>query len=163
VAVVVLLRGMPGNGKSFCSIVQKAWGKVDAVLHTDELYVGYIYTRRPDIYVHNLRQQIYPHYNRFILSVRDGWHEFLAEVVRRDAGRVRSLLIEGWNLNDCSEPLTRTLHDDGHTVFNFIASGMRYTLAEAASLSVEQMRDWLSANLTGTPTDPAPSNNRDRS
>ena len=74
-AIVVLLRGEPGNGKSFGSIVLKAHDCFDAVLHTDELYVGYIFTRKLELYRDDLRQQIWMHYHHLPRPVDEEWRQ----------------------------------------------------------------------------------------
>ena len=100
---VVLLRGDPGNGKSFGSLVLKALDHFDAVLHTDELYVGYIYTRQRTLYRDDLRGDIWRHYHEHRHTIESTWEQFLFEVVIKDAAKIDRLLVEGWHLTFCSD------------------------------------------------------------
>jgi NADH:ubiquinone oxidoreductase subunit len=140
-SLVVLLRGEPGNGKSFGSIVLKAMDCFDAVLHTDELYVGYIFTRKRDIYRDDLRSQIWAHYNQHATTVENEWHAYLFSIVAADAKKVSRLLVEGWQLTHCFEQLAAHLVREGHAVRHVCATGRRY-IGDACPVDIQQLAAW---------------------
>ncbi len=136
---VLLLRGSPGSGKSFGSMVLMAKDSFDAVLHTDELYVGYIVTRKREMYHDKLRGVIKDHYLANRDKLEAGWEAYLTEVVSRDAKRTQRLLVEGWHLTLCWDALTRQLTTRGHVVDNVLAAGWEYYLAPPPRLGLDEL------------------------
>jgi hypothetical protein len=142
-ALVILVSGQPVSGKSFASIILKTLGCVDSVLHTDEIYTGYIFTQRKDIYGDDLRQIIVAHYLHCQQTIKKEWHGHLFEVISRDAARVDRLLVEGWQLFDCVEPLSQHLGQQNHKVIHALASGRLYIPNPPSSLDLLQLADWI--------------------
>jgi hypothetical protein len=149
VATIVLLHGEPGNGKSFCALVLKSLDCIDTVLHTDEIYTGYIFIEKRDIYRDDLRQQIWAHYLQHRQQIKDGWHAHLFDVVSRDAKRVQRLAVEGWQLFDCHDQLSTRLESEGHQVIPILASGKNYFPYPPQSLDVRELADWLRQQMVG--------------
>jgi hypothetical protein len=147
VASIVLLSGDPGNGKSFCGTVLKSLDCFDAVLHTDEIYVGYIFTKKSDLYRDDLRQDILNHYLQNSKVIGEEWHAHLFEVVTRDAKRIKRLLVEGWQLYDSREELAKKLEAAGHKVITVLASAGRYFPNLPPSYSVLELAEWIRPQL----------------
>jgi hypothetical protein len=142
---VVLLRGEPSNGKSFGSYVLKSLDCFDAVLHTDELYVGYVYTQHRTLYRDNLRYDIWRHYREHREQIERAWEEFLFKIVTNDAAKVKRLLVEGWHLTFCFEKLAQKLTAKGHTVHQVRVEARQYYVATSAGRTLAQLAEWVKA------------------
>jgi hypothetical protein len=152
---VVLVRGQPGNGKSFAAAVLKARDCVDAVVGTDELYVGYVFTRERGLYHDRLREQVLGHYHDHVGRIGPAWEGYLADVVSRDAAKEGRLLVEGWHLTFCFDHLTDRLAAEGHRVVNVLAAGMRYAVGPPLSLTLDDLAGRVEGLARGRPGDPA--------
>jgi hypothetical protein len=119
------------------------------VLHTDEVYVGYIFTKKQDLYRDDLRQNILNHYLQNRDVIREEWHKHLFEVVLRDANRIKRLLVEGWQLFDAREELAKKLESAGHKVIAVLASGGSYFPNLPVSYSVLELAEWIRPELEG--------------
>lgn len=142
-ATVFLLGGDPGNGKSFASLILKTQNLVEAILHTDEIYTGYIFLHQNHLYKDNLRQDIAGHYIRNMESIRKPWHEHLFLVASRDASRFGRLLIEGWQLFDCMPSLTKHLEEQNHIVYPLWAVGKFYLPLEPPRFDLNGLTNYV--------------------
>jgi hypothetical protein len=129
-------------------------------MSVDQMYVTFVAAAYPNLSFRDLGNYILQHYE-YILKITPGyqqrWWSHLAQQIGEVTTQHASIVVEGYQLHDCKDLITRALEQNGHTVFQIRAESFRYTIGQQ-SLTPEAIAGLGTEALTAmlhTPPPPA--------
>jgi cytidylate kinase len=147
---VILIHGYPGNGKT--TVGKKLQSDHGChLIEADDAYVGFVKERCGPLYLRELSQVIYQHYNHIFRSFGEdlvlSWHDHLLNQIIQASDAHNDVVVEGYLLKDCRNKFEVALKEQGRQVFQIRMEGFgpvleqpRLTVKEIAALGRSKPR-----------------------
>lgn len=135
---VVLISGLPNQGKTFAADHLRQLGHADVVLHTDELYCDFISAKYPELMVCDLHKRVKSHFVSHRQSIEQSWKDWLLQRVAQAANSCATLVVEGWHVGDAADSLTAVISQQGGCAIHVVAKNKRYYVG-TSELQLEEL------------------------